>query len=677
LLQLLSIAAGGTLAILTIVAAGRLIAPATRLPSCVRFTTGSALVSGLVYLLLTMHVGYWPVFVAMLLLMVLLSRREAALATLPRMPLFFHAIFAISGFFYFTYALAPEIQPDAAGYHLRLVSDYVRLHAFTTRTGFYDALPQGMEMLFVPAFAIGAWPAAKLVHLAFLCATIPLLRTLALEAGVNNFNACAAAAIFFLAPVCGVAGASAYTDAGLVCACCSVAYLLLRWNRERTTSLLVCAAVDAGLCYAIKPTFGCVALCGLIFVAVRSRSPKTAAAFNAAALACIAPWLIRAHMLSGSIASPFLSQWIPNRILTPDVELHLAAQYSAFRPGFSWSHALLGYTLFGGDQGVFGPAFLLIPVAFFALAKPRQRWLVACSALLALPFLFNTGARFLMPAMAFAAIAISAVLPRQAVFALLVIQTVAALARPGDWSLGPLPLAAALRVEPEAHYLRRSIHGFAAGEMIAAKTPRDAKILSCTALPEAYIPRELLTWWHSRRAQQFADALHFAMMSQGTRARLVSWRWRENQYRSLRLTALSDIRVISATLPNADGALNSWREHKPGESISLSTPHGVNGADFLIWPGDQALEKTEVLPSAGNWREPEGDVDRRPCYIDLRRDATAYIRRAGYRYIAIPVVEDPFAEIGVDMVRHPEAWGITIAGESEGIYLLRIRETLF
>jgi len=70
-------------------------------------------------------------------------------------------------------------------------------------------------------------------------------------------------------------------------------------------------------------------------------------------------------------------------------------------------------------------------------------------------------------------------------------------------------------------------------------------------------------------------------------------------------------------------------------------------------------------------------VELRPYYIDLRRDATAYIGRSGYRYIVVPVADDPFAEIGVDMVRHPEAWGVTIAGESEGIYLLRIRDTLF
>ena len=663
MVALLSIIAGAALALIAVAAAGRLIAPATPLPSAVRFTTGAALLSPIVFLVLVCHAGYWPVFVAIPLALRVLSSRAVEPIELPKMPLLFRAVFALAASFYFIYALAPEIQADAAGYHLRLVSEYVRHHTFTARTGFYDVLPQGMEMLFVPAFAIGAGSAAKLVHFAFLLLTIPLIRELAREAALTSFNACAAAALFFLAPVCAIDGTSAYTEAALVCAACSTVYLLVRWRRNPSRDLVVAAAINAAFCYAIKPTFAWVALCALVFISIRNR--KAAALFATIALACIAPWLIRAQILGGSPAAPFLTHWLPNRVLTPDLEQQLAAQYSAFRPGFSWPDALLRYTLFGDNQGVFGPAFLLIPVALFSLAK--RRWLPICATLLTLPFLLNTGARFLMPAMALMAIAVASVLPRPACFALIVVQAIAAYSRPGDWSLGPVPLDAALRIEPEDHYLARSIKGFTAAAMLQQNTPVNAKILACTALPEAYIPRELLTWWHSRKAQQFADALHFAMMSQGTRARLISWRWRENQYPSFRLTALSDLRVVSASL-----ALNSWTMHKPGESITLPTPPGASGADLLIWPGDQARARTEVLYPSGVWSEPQGKVERTAQYIDLRRDATAYIRRDGYHYIAIPVIDDPFAEIGIDMVRHPADWDVTIAGEAEGLYLLRI-----
>jgi hypothetical protein len=287
-LEILSIIVGAAVAVLSIVAAGRLIAPDTSLPVAVRFSTGAAVLSSGIFLLLTCHAGYWPVYMLVCAgLTVFAWRRTIPVEILPRMPLLFRTILAVAGGLYFIYALAPEIQADAAGYHLRVVSDYVRLHAFTHKAAFYDVLPQGMEMLFVPAFAFGAGSAAKLVHFAFLIATVPLIRELGREAGVSDFGGSAAAVIFFLAPVCGVDGTSAYTDAGLVCACCSLLILLVRWNRERSPALLLCAAINAGFCYAVKPTFGWVALVSVVFVAIRERRVRAPLTFALAVLVCL------------------------------------------------------------------------------------------------------------------------------------------------------------------------------------------------------------------------------------------------------------------------------------------------------------------------------------------------------------------------------------------------------
>ncbi len=664
-MPLLGIILGAILALLSIEAAGNLIAPHVPLSRSVRFATGAAALSSLVFFLLLFHLSYWPVYAALPVLLNLAARRGAALQRLPRMPASFRILFVLAAAIYCIYALAPEIQADAAGYHLRLVSDYARLHGFTTREGFYDVLPQGMEMLFLPAFEFGAGSAAKLVHFAFLLITIPLARELAREAGLTETQSCAAAAIFFLAPVCAVAGTAAYTDAGLVCACGALLLLLLRWNRERLPSLLFCAALNAAFCYAVKPTFGWVALVAVAFVAGRAKQLRPVLLFAGAALAFVAPWLMHAWVLAGSPVAPFLSQTLPNRALTPDLEKHLMNQYSAFRPGFDASRAWLSYTLFGGNQGSFGPAFLLLPLAFL---RRRGRWLMLCAMVIAVPFLLNTGARFLMPAMLIGAVAIGAALPDRAAWALVAAQAAGALFLTSDWRLGPLPLAAALRIEPEAHYLSRSISSYDAAAMLTAGTPLGARILTCTALPEAYVGRELLFWWHSRQAQDLADSLHFAQMSQGTRARLVSFRWPADRYRSMRMTPISELRVVDATL-SRPGA-QSWRMHKPGETIDFLAPPGSNGADVLIWPGDQARATTEVLPASGVSHE------QRDLTLDVRRDATAYIRRSGYHYIAIPVADDPFATIGIDMVRHPAEWGVTIAGEAKGIYLLHIDAAL-
>ena len=58
------------------------------------------------------------------------------------------------------------------GYHLGLVHRYYRLHGFESiTTSVYAQLSQGAEMLYLSAYAIGRESAAKLVHLSFLIAT--------------------------------------------------------------------------------------------------------------------------------------------------------------------------------------------------------------------------------------------------------------------------------------------------------------------------------------------------------------------------------------------------------------------------------------------------------------------------------------------------------------------------
>src|SRR5665811_1034723 len=65
------------------------------------------------------------------------------------------------------------IRDSGAGYHLGLVSRYLREHGFVRITdNLYAAMPGGVEMLFLFAFAFGKHSAAALVHLAFLLALV-------------------------------------------------------------------------------------------------------------------------------------------------------------------------------------------------------------------------------------------------------------------------------------------------------------------------------------------------------------------------------------------------------------------------------------------------------------------------------------------------------------------------
>jgi hypothetical protein len=238
-----------------------------------------------------------------------------------------------------------------------------------------------------------------------------------------------------------------------------------------------------------------------------------------------------------------------------------------------------------------------------------------------------------------------------------------------EWRLGDVPLRAALRLIPEQTWLARSIPDFGVIGMIARHTREDSKIFACTGLPESYLAREVLIYWQSVEAQRFTDALNFAMTSHGTRARLLSWRWPKDRYRTLRMTALSELRVVDASLPGGPSGVLSWKMYRPGDTFSLSCSRGVGGADLLIWPDDRAEEKVEALPAGGHWRPVDGGVRRYGFSIDVRRDATAYIRRSGYHYILIADANDAFSDMGADMANYPDAWGLVPIAVSDHKWL--------
>ncbi len=81
--------------------------------------------------------------------------------------------FGMYAVLYLANAMAPEASPDGATYHLGLVSRYLGAHGFVRITdNMYAAMPGGVEMLFLFAFAFGKHSAAALVHFAFLVALV-------------------------------------------------------------------------------------------------------------------------------------------------------------------------------------------------------------------------------------------------------------------------------------------------------------------------------------------------------------------------------------------------------------------------------------------------------------------------------------------------------------------------
>src|SRR5437667_6148494 len=112
-----------------------------------------------------------------------------------------------------------------------------------------------------------------------------------------------AAAFYLCAPVVGISGTSAYTDAALVCCIAATCYFLLAYHQEGQAKYLIPAGLLAGFSYAIKLSALMILPLAIVFVLVASRRRmKTAlvhaSLLSAAAASMILPWMIRSFALT-------------------------------------------------------------------------------------------------------------------------------------------------------------------------------------------------------------------------------------------------------------------------------------------------------------------------------------------------------------------------------------------
>ena len=168
----------------------------------------------------------------------------------------------------------------------------------------YGNLSQGMEMLFLFAYAFGGHAAAATVHCLFLMALPILILLYGRRIGHPNAGACAAMLVF-LSPLAGIDGVSAYNDVALATAAFAMFYLLEIRRDETNDHLLIPIGLLAGYCFAIKYT-GIVALL-YVLVALRRKllRPTLAAAFVAL------PWLLKNYLWLDNPVSPFFNRALP------------------------------------------------------------------------------------------------------------------------------------------------------------------------------------------------------------------------------------------------------------------------------------------------------------------------------------------------------------------------------
>jgi hypothetical protein len=736
----------------------------TRAPAEVALALGAAAESLLVFLLLLAGAGRWPVFLVMGAVAVGCWRifprsalDEAVKRPLSREWIVAAAIFGAYGIWYFVNALAPEILADGMGYHLGLPYEYVRLGGFPRRITFYDVVPQGMEMLYTAAFAFGRHSSAKLVEFAFFLFTLPLFFRIGRRLGLGDMAALLAAVFYFCAPVAGVTGASSYNDAAGVFFTLASFYLLLVWRDTGTRHYLLLAGVLAGFCFAIKVPGVMTVAAGLLFVLVISSSqgvqklsshgwtqmntdqnknpsafirvppwPKllfhsfsgsrlrNTAWFAFGASLTMVPWLVRNLILTGNPAAPLLNWLFPNPYFHAATERQLAETLRSIGHAQPWT---IPWQLAFGDgfAGTFGPLLLVLPLGLLALRRPAGRWCWAAALLLALPWYSNTGARFLMPAVALAALTLGMVLPRPAAWAVIALQAVLCWPQAIDFRetryafrLHEFPFRAALRSEPEDDYLWRHADEFKLARVVESQTPPDAKILALLSVANAYLARDVRVGWQSAQTDNLLDALRQA--TTGTES-WYQWKasWPIAPLRGLRFRVpdarpsecdFNDVFIYSGddlVYPSPHWALRAWPN-------SWEAPLALDGNLATRWrtwepiPAGMYFEMRFDRPqrissvvisshtpafnvhmdlygmdTPGHWRALGTLLASRRPTPDLRIEATLAIRSAGFRYLVVPTGAEGAAPIGNAMAGREADWGLELVTQAGPYYLYRVK----
>lgn len=679
--------------------------------------SGTAALSVLFFGLLAAGFYRPPAIWAVLILSIAAGTWKISLRNWHRPPWWAAGIALIYAAFYLVHALAPEIQPDGAGYHLGMPSQWLANGGFTHRIGFFELLPLGIETLYGAAMVLGGPSSAKLVHLAFLGFSCALILQISRRLGICSNAAWAAALLFALAPVTGISSTSAYTDAAMVCAHLALLALLLDWRAKPSAPLALHVGLAAGLCYAIKMSGAIPAMAAFLFILCRRRAAHAFVSAGAAALVS-APWAVRAWWLTSNPIAPLGNAWFDNDAFSAASEWALADYLRTYGLA-AWSDIPRQLLVSGESlQGLLGPVFILAPVALIALRRQAGRWLLAAAAVAALPWAMNIGARFLMPPMPFLALALVSVLPLRLLPALLTLHAALSLpmmmdrySGPHAWRLKGLPWQAAFRLVTEHDYLRKTYLEYNVARMVSRNVRPGEELLDLVGVPLLYSNTPAHGPLPAVVFDQMAQAM--AVASMPVPDSLVEARY-ENNSRFLRGVRVrfsgeskSDASVVELRLERHGQALapprywflrawpmpqdaalaidgnmgTRWRSYQGGktghfleflfdrpipfDAIRIVTPATGDGKANIDVYGLGMEHAWHQLPR----RCPPALLPRRT----LRADASAFLRSKGIRWIIAPTHESGHGPVGRSLMEYPNAWGVDRVEQHEGFWLFRLR----
>ena len=691
-----------------------------------RFVAGAGLYSFLVFLLGIGHLYYRAVFVAVPLVLAGCAWRMGALALpaerLPELPVLWRRTLWLAAPFtllYLSNAMAPEASPDGSSYHLGLVARYYREHGMApVTTNMYAALSQGMEMLFLSAYAAGRHSAAAMMHFTYLLALPWLLicfgRRYAMPgAGVT------AALLVYCSPAVGIDGISAYNDVAAACVWFALFTVLRRMeNLPSSIGLIVLAGVLGGSAYGMKYTlFPALLLAGAWLIWLhRGSFLRPLLTLGGAAAPLIAPWVLRNLIWWHNPLAPFFNNWFPN----PFVQYWFVLDYRRHMSIYSltsWARIPMEVTVHGAQlNGPLGPVFLAAPLALLALRHPEGRRLLAAALFALAAYSSNIGTRFLIPALPFVAMAMGVSFGHARWVIVTVLAAHAILSWPNvipayaskwAWRLEKVTWKEALRLRSEDNFILSHLPAYGLTRKLEELVPPGRRVMGFSQLPEAYTNRDFFVAFQSAEGNGLRDIFLTPLVRERQATRQVRLLIPAGKHRALRVVqnrdesggqwTITEMRIFNGTdeVPRSP----QWRlrarptMHEVQKAFDGSfvtrwiTDRGrFNGmyveVDFgreetvdrviLNLTTDQPWDSYHVeVPGAGNaWMRLKTDLHLQEVTtpLGLRRAAVEELLRRNVQYLVI--AESDFGS--ADLVLNRGVWGVDELANVAGVRLYRL-----
>jgi hypothetical protein len=286
-------------------------------------------------------------------------------------------------------------------------------------------------------------------------------------------------------------------------------------SQENRKKLIILSGLLAGFTYAIKYPGALVLPVGLILL----RGKGTARFLISASIVMI-PWLLRNYLWLANPYAPFFNRWFPNSFYSAEAEGAYLRELRSV-PGGVVDLVVSGARL----PGFLGPVFLLSPFALLALRSAHGRRLLLSGAILSIPVFLNPGARFLIPALPFLALAMGLamrnspkVMPALAVFhAVLALPAVMpTYCAAWAWRIREAPVRVALGLAPEEAYLNRYLPDYWLKDALEKYVPKQEKIFALAGLPEAYIDRRIVVSYESAEGLRGGDPFRYLVLNENS-----------------------------------------------------------------------------------------------------------------------------------------------------------------